>query len=96
MRIEKSHQNIMAMVREIRDCNMFHITFFLQCCRRLDFYYIYGMQLQVDYGKEMAHTEATFGEIISNPYLAVGSQLLFILITIFIVSKVYKMVLKSK
>lgn len=31
--------------------------------------------------------EATFGEIISNPYLAVGSQLLFILITIFIVSK---------
>ena len=37
MRIEKSHQNTMAMVREIRDCNMFHITFFLQCCRRLDF-----------------------------------------------------------
>jgi NSS family neurotransmitter:Na+ symporter len=31
--------------------------------------------------------EATFGEIISNPFLAVGSQLLFILITIFIVSK---------
>jgi len=31
--------------------------------------------------------ESTFGEIISNPYLAVGSQLLFILITIFIVSK---------
>ncbi|WP_268627651.1 sodium-dependent transporter [Paenibacillus alvei] len=31
--------------------------------------------------------EATFGEIISNPYLAVGAQLLFILITIFIVSK---------
>ncbi|WP_242145779.1 MULTISPECIES: sodium-dependent transporter [unclassified Bacillus cereus group] len=31
--------------------------------------------------------EATFGEIISNPYLAVGSQLLFILMTIFIVSK---------
>ncbi|KMY32531.1 hypothetical protein ACZ11_10445 [Lysinibacillus xylanilyticus] len=31
--------------------------------------------------------EATFGEIISNPFLAVGSQLLFILMTIFIVSK---------
>ncbi|MEY9972007.1 NSS family neurotransmitter:Na+ symporter [Lysinibacillus sp. RC46] len=31
--------------------------------------------------------EATFGEIISNPLLAVGSQLLFILMTIFIVSK---------
>ncbi|MGE7693834.1 sodium-dependent transporter [Lysinibacillus sp. NPDC094177] len=31
--------------------------------------------------------EATFGEIISNPFLAVGSQLLFIFITIFIVSK---------
>ncbi|MFJ7915617.1 MULTISPECIES: sodium-dependent transporter [unclassified Lysinibacillus] len=31
--------------------------------------------------------EATFNEIISNPFLAVGSQLLFILITIFIVSK---------
>ncbi len=31
--------------------------------------------------------EATFGEIISNPILAVGSQLLFILMTIFIVSK---------
>ena len=45
------------------------------------------MQLQVDYGKEMGHTKTTFGEIISNPYLAVGSQLLFILITIFIVSK---------
>lgn len=31
--------------------------------------------------------EATFGDIISNPFLAVGSQLLFILMTIFIVSK---------
>ena len=31
--------------------------------------------------------EAVFDEIISNPYLAVGAQLLFILITIFIVSK---------
>ncbi|TQR27505.1 sodium-dependent transporter [Lysinibacillus sphaericus] len=31
--------------------------------------------------------EATFNDIISNPFLAVGSQLLFILITIFIVSK---------
>lgn len=31
--------------------------------------------------------EATFNEIIANPFLAVGSQLLFILITIFIVSK---------
>ncbi|MFJ8102027.1 sodium-dependent transporter [Lysinibacillus sp. NPDC096212] len=31
--------------------------------------------------------EATLGEIISNPLLAVGSQLLFILMTIFIVSK---------
>lgn len=31
--------------------------------------------------------DAVFNEIISNPYLAVGAQLLFILITIFIVSK---------
>lgn len=31
--------------------------------------------------------EATFNDIIANPFLAVGSQLLFILITIFIVSK---------
>jgi len=31
--------------------------------------------------------EATFTEIIANPFLAVGSQLLFILMTIFIVSK---------
>ncbi len=31
--------------------------------------------------------EATFSDIISNPFLAVGSQLLFILMTIFIVSK---------
>ncbi|WP_369900090.1 sodium-dependent transporter [Bacillus manliponensis] len=31
--------------------------------------------------------DAVFGEIISNPYLAVGAQLLFLLITIFIVSK---------
>ncbi len=57
MRIGNRTKNTMAMVREIRDCNMFHITFFLQCCRRLDFYYTYGMQLQVDYGKEMGHTE---------------------------------------